>query len=505
MILTIFLWLIEGIVLFAYGRLFLRAAARVRGGSLRVTPSLTLTFLAGILLVTTIACLLSFVTSLSALAVGLVLAGAILILILELRRTNLAQISAWLKAQRPSRIWLLLVLLILGLVIDLSTRRPANPDTGIYHAQAIQWMETYPVVPGLGNLHSRFAYNSSWLVVNALFSFAFLGIRSFHVLPGLTFFLFCLSGMAVLRKIGAGKARLSDWFLVILLPLSFFTIAPESSSPGTDLPAILLTWILLSEWMAQQEAPEEQPLRPLVLSLAGVFALTIKLSTAPLLILPAIYFMQALRQKSGRTLALMGLGSLLIVAPWAGRNVVLSGYLVYPEPEINIFNVDWKIPPEQAAYERTVIQAWARIPREDALTVMKMPFATWVNAWYQNLPLRQRAMLWGCLLGPASAGLAFLFLPGLRRRVGRVFRRLFLGWMLAWAGLIYWFFSAPDFRFGIGFVLAALVLGWLPWVAFGWTAMGAWVVAAGAQPVRTTAIKVKTIKTNLAFIWAILL
>ena len=82
--------------------------------------------------------------------------------------------------------WLLILLCLIILLTTLEngSHSPSNPDTGIYHAQAIKWIETYPAVPGLGNLHSRFAYDSSWLVINAFFSFSFLGLRSFHVLPG---------------------------------------------------------------------------------------------------------------------------------------------------------------------------------------------------------------------------------------------------------------------------------------------------------------------------------
>ena len=34
-------------------------------------------------------------------------------------------------------------------------------DTGLYHAQSIRWIEEYGVIRGLGNLHSRLAYNSA--------------------------------------------------------------------------------------------------------------------------------------------------------------------------------------------------------------------------------------------------------------------------------------------------------------------------------------------------------
>ena len=61
-------------------------------------------------------------------------------------------------------------------------------DTGLYHAQAIHWIESCGVVKGLGNLHLRLAYNSAAFPLSALYSFSFLKGQSFHTVSGF----FCL-------------------------------------------------------------------------------------------------------------------------------------------------------------------------------------------------------------------------------------------------------------------------------------------------------------------------
>ncbi len=53
-------------------------------------------------------------------------------------------------------------------------------DTGLYHSQAIQWIEEYGVVKGLGNLHHRFAYNSALMCLQALFSMRFAFGQQLH-------------------------------------------------------------------------------------------------------------------------------------------------------------------------------------------------------------------------------------------------------------------------------------------------------------------------------------
>ena len=41
-------------------------------------------------------------------------------------------------------------------------------DTGLYHLPTIRWLESFPIVPGLGNLHGRFAFNCSYFLYVAL-------------------------------------------------------------------------------------------------------------------------------------------------------------------------------------------------------------------------------------------------------------------------------------------------------------------------------------------------
>jgi len=42
-------------------------------------------------------------------------------------------------------------------------------DTGLYGAPAVRWIQTFPAVPGLANLHGRFGFNSSaFLCIAAL-------------------------------------------------------------------------------------------------------------------------------------------------------------------------------------------------------------------------------------------------------------------------------------------------------------------------------------------------
>ena len=45
-----------------------------------------------------------------------------------------------------------------------------NYDSGLYHVQTIKWIQNFPVIPGLGNFHGRFAFNSMYFPISAAFS-----------------------------------------------------------------------------------------------------------------------------------------------------------------------------------------------------------------------------------------------------------------------------------------------------------------------------------------------
>ena len=105
-------------------------------------------------------------------------------------------------------------------------------DTGLYHAQAIRWIEEYGVVPGLGNLHSRFAYNSAAFPLCAVYSMRWLGGSLFpegiHAVQG---FLALLVGIQCSGIRTLAARRLSLIHISTVFPSSSFC-SPDSSLPS---------------------------------------------------------------------------------------------------------------------------------------------------------------------------------------------------------------------------------------------------------------------------------
>jgi hypothetical protein len=372
-----------------------------------------------------------------------------------------------LSAKYSSLPWWMLILfsLVFLTTLEIATHAPSNPDTGIYHAQAIRWIETYPAVPGLGNLHSRFAFNSNWLVVNALFSFSFLGIQSLHLLPGfflMTVMIYFFEGVRNLFKV---EITFSNILKVLLIPFTFYTIGSQSSSPGTDFPAELLVWVTFALMLESIERnPKIQKnsldLKEISVFIFSIFLITIKLSTIPVLLLGGFVFITQViknRKDAGKLMLL----AFIILAPWFARNLILSGYWIYPVPAIAKLspNWDWKIPLDNVVQETRGIKAWARIPRADAEQVLAMPLKNWIREWFENLTPNRKLMVLGSLFSPIIFTISAWISLRKKTFLGIFYTFIFSS---SYIGVFFWFYTAPDIRFGYGFLLLSILLAGIP-------------------------------------------
>ncbi|QIL77220.1 hypothetical protein G7064_16215 [Hymenobacter sp. HDW8] len=110
-------------------------------------------------------------------SIQLVVAASVLALMVAQRTEISADFrQGWQAVKHPNnRYSLLASLAILGVLgirlLHQSTVVPANFDSGLYHFQTLKWLNEYPTVPGLGNLHGRLAFNSSWFPLLSLFRY----------------------------------------------------------------------------------------------------------------------------------------------------------------------------------------------------------------------------------------------------------------------------------------------------------------------------------------------
>jgi len=467
MIATLALWLYVSLLCWLVGwlglRAFDRAPARPHSG-----PPFALAALLGLAWLSALTCLLALATRVGLLANALLL-GAALALALPNRRALAAAWSDY-GARARRLAWPVWLALLVGALITLErTASPAtNYDTGLYHAQAIRWLEEFGIVPGLGNLHGRLGFSAAWFVPSALFSLAFLGLRSFHVLGGAIFLLLLLATLPALQEWWDGKRRASVLVKAATAPLGLFLFGGWLSSPSPDVPAAILVWLVAILFLEKIEDRTLQAIdaRAVAIVSLGAFALAVKLSTLPIALLPLVLLApRAVRQpRPALLVAALGIATLV---PFVAQTAVTSGYLVYPYPRLDLLAVDWKVPAALARDDLRWAESWARLPHRAPDEVLALPLAVWVPAWFARFPPLEKGLLLAglALLPPyAVAAAAALRAGGASARAAAP--RLALAGAVA-LGVVFWFVAAPDARFGWGFLaLLPLLLATstLPWL-----------------------------------------
>lgn len=404
--------------------------------------------MAGLVAVTVYAEVFSLFYKVGAAANG-ILAAVCLGVLLLLRRQIARRLGDWWRETPAVKKVLLPILFLLWAYF--SSRGYMAYDSDLYHAQSIRWIEEYGVVPGLGNLHERFAYNSAAFAVNALYSMKWLVGRSLHTASG--FFALLLSGtvLELGRTWREKKLRLAD-FAMIGAVYYLATIWDEVTAPSSDylimctLFFIVIKWLLCLERNGRDWGEEVVPYA--LLCVAGVYALTLKLTAGLILLLVLKPAVSLLREKRwGEILLYLGLG-LLVCLPWMARTVVISGWLLYPFPALDLFSVDWKMPAGPIALDAAQIKTWGRALNNAAL--VDMPMREWFPGWFGALTGMEKLLILGDLACiPLFAGYAFLSL--IKKRKENLNILLVLATVISSYG--FWQYSAPILRYGYAYVL----------------------------------------------------
>lgn len=341
-----------------------------------------------------------------------------------------------------------------------------HPDTSLYHIQAIKWIEKYGVVPGLGNLHNRFAYNSAFMCLQALFSFSWiLGSSGLHSVNGFVCLLFFL--YAVLSfDYGKDKLLLSDFIRISII--IFIGLSTEYiSSPGTDLFPMLCILYLCAKWCSVTESDNYQKTslsnveyRYAFLCMIAVFAMTIKLSVAVFALLSIYPIIVFVKKKNIMAIIAHVFFAFIIVLPWILRNIIISGYLIYPYPQIDLFNVDWKMPASVAIYDSMEITVWGRTTRD--VTSVHDGFSSWIDSWFFY---NSNIIVWLSFISIIFVTVYFInekfankfshkryILPKETPARSVLFPEFIL-FCISVSEIIFWFLSAPLYRYGLAFLL----------------------------------------------------
>ncbi|MBZ0273012.1 hypothetical protein K8I61_13315 [bacterium] len=363
-------------------------------------------------------------------------------------------------ARRTTRRTVLFVVAVACVLTNRALVAPRAPDFGLYHLPLLNWICEAPIVPGLGNLHGRFAFNNASFLFVSLVDFGSCAPNSPYLAATLAFVV-AIVRLARGAAFGAGGASsfARAFAALMLVPVGGWASGGLVQNPSPDV-YIYIYGAMLALWLAEMAdivpAPlrsrfklrnqgafalnegEERALAPMP---AGAFALVAFAGVATKLTF-VVYAGAALAvalvfvaSRRGRAFAAIALAGMIVMAPWIARGYVLSGYPLYPAT-VAPAGVDWRVTKTQAALEMEIIRAVARDPSYVRSGVLP---PDWRARWLARHLSRPFDVF--VPLGLAAIALA-AFGAARRRWHGRA-----LVLAPAIVTLPFWLLTAPDPRF----------------------------------------------------------
>lgn len=379
---------------------------------------------------------------------------AIVSIVLLTQHTYFKEYFLYIKTNSNLNLSLILISIV-GIFVLLRSNQPIDyTDTYLYHSQAIRWIEEYGIVPGLGNLHTRFAFNSSFLVLQALFSLKFLFGRSLHSVNGLFTWILLSYSILSMKAFSEKKIKISDGLRLT----SFFLISyiHNISSPNTDLMSSGMMIYIFIKWLSLYEEKTKQltSLPYAILCILAAWTASLKVASGAIAFMTIFIAYALINEKKWKNLLIYGLCDTLVVIPWIVRNFIISGYILYPYGAIDIFHVDWKIPNSQASIERIITTACGRGTYLKGSEVIETTTLGWIPIWFSSQKFIFKALFILTLLAIFFG--IIIALQNLKRDLE--FSFIYATMLVCF---LFWFFGAPDVRFAISntTMISILVFG----------------------------------------------
>lgn len=394
-------------------------------------------------------------------------------LFLHIKKTPLV----WKKQYLWSGGALLLPLLVL---LNHSLYSPASYDFGLYHLQTVKWFNQFALVPGLGNLQHRLAFNSSQYLYAAFLNSSFFKGYSYYIADVILLSVLSFQSLIALRSWIKDKSiSPSVIFRVLMIPAILWQAGTQ---PLAGYPADMTIFILqivvfeklVQMWGEEVETNRRQGIFLLIVCLSTV-GITIKLSFAIFGLLSILAAMLAvIKREHLRGFLHKPWISLVVIVPiwllpWLLRNIILSGYFLFPS-QIFSLNVPWKMPSYLVDGLQQGISLWAKTYSG------QLPYTAdlaWLVEWIKRFVFEARSAL-------AAGGLLLIILFILRlqkKQQQAEIQGYWLLFILLSASLLMWFFSAPTYRFSGALIwlwLIVLVLMLVDWFKVNFSCQAAW-------------------------------
>lgn len=187
MVYILFTWIYITAISYSIGSFVHSGINRFNGSKDQGISNFSLVCISGMLTSLFISTLLCLFMPLAVIASGILLFIAVLCAFLNWKNLRRQwKITKSDSGNTPIVLWILFMIFLV-VFCYISTEPSSHHDDGLYYSTSIKWLQEYGTVKGLANLNPRIGFNSSWLILQAIYGFAFLKAGLFNDLNGLLY------------------------------------------------------------------------------------------------------------------------------------------------------------------------------------------------------------------------------------------------------------------------------------------------------------------------------
>lgn len=311
---------------------------------------------------------------------------------------------------------------------------PYAIDNESYYIQSIKWINEFGFVKGLANIHFFLGQTSGWHVTQSAFNFSFL-YNKFNDLSG-----FCL----LLGNIFAIQ-KLNDYFknqdktnlIIGLFPLANVFLFQFISAPSPDMPIYVFTFVIFAYFLENYGKINNETFN--LISILVLFCLYIKTTAIGLCLLPLIMVFQNFKQLKIYKITFL---SILILGLFVAKNMIVTGYALFPMTNNFGFVADYQIPEKIAVLYYTLTKYFAYSLTEEQFNQM--------TAWEVFLRWFSMPKLHG-IFNKLSLFLV-IFTPIILYKFFNQ-RKFWILYFIMSVQLLLLFLSSPQYRFFMNFIL----------------------------------------------------
>lgn len=349
------------------------------------------------------------------------------------------------KLSGLSSLGLFLLLLAFVAIAVMCLWGPLTIDPPFYHYQNILWIEKFGTVPGIGNLEDRFGFNSNIFVHYSLFALSFLFNQPVYIVQA--FLIAVILCQLVYESVKSGYEI--KRIILLIIYLAFILSIPASIvDSSTDIIPSLLIFYLAYQVILYEGTLKN---KAFLYFITSILLVTFKLSVAPFCLVAFFILISQFKEKKYKCMFIFCLGAIMAVFPWLIRNVIVSGYLIYPLSELDFFNFDWKVPESIAVFQKNYIayygnDLYSQMVLNGMRDILSLNFTNPIVYVYVETIM----MVLG-LLSLVIVGFLFMF-P--RYRKGK--NNALILYICLLATILFWLVNARNYRFAYG-ILSSMI------------------------------------------------